>query len=251
MKAVKFLMIAGAVMATGMAMARPEPHAFLNKAAWTHSALMNQVRTDSQVMSRFQRHFGMDRNAVLNLLGSLRAGTLNQDGVYLVYNASNDEEIRARVMFYKKGTKVWENTAGEPVLKMSCANPMVRGTDDQAAVLQTSTPIADEIRPVEGVAAGEADPEVLSETMSVEVNPEAQPLAALTGAAAVDIPLAEAAGRSAFNPLFLTPLGAIPFIRRNGGDDEPAPPPVPEPGTMLALGAGAAFLAARRKAKKQ
>jgi hypothetical protein len=249
MKAVKFLMIAGVVMAAGSAFARPEPHAFLNKAAWTHSALMNQVRTDAQVMSRFQRHFGMNRTEVVNLLGSLRAGTLNQDGVYLVYNASNDEEIRARVMFYKKGTKVWENAAGEPVLKMSCANPMVRGTDDQAAVLQTSTPIAEEIRPVEGVASGEADPEVLSETMPVEVTQEAQPLAALTGATTVDIPLAEAVGRSAFNPLYLTPLGAIPFIRRSNGN-EPAPPPVPEPGTMIALGAGAAFLAARRKAKK-
>lgn len=243
----RVVLVAGVVAGAALSFARPEPNAFLNKPAWTHSALMNQARTDGVVMSRWMRHFGKTRQEMLSYLGQLKPGTLNQDGVYLVYNVNNDEEIRARVIFYRKGTKVW-NLNGEPVMKMSCANPMRRGTDDQLAVVQPTADMSDNLRAVETVegdpiANGLAPAEVVAE---LEMEPQA-----LAAVAAVPGVTSALVGGSSFSPFALLPLAGLGLIRRGGGngDTPPPPPPVPEPFTMTAVGAGLAYLAVR-KAKK-
>lgn len=253
MKSMRFLLAAALVATCALGFARSEPNSFLNKSAWTHEALMTQVRTDPKVMSRFTRHFGMTQPEVIDTLGRLRAGTLKQDGVYLVYNCNDNEEIRAKVIFYKKGTKVWEDANGTPILKMSCANPMVRGTDDQLAVLQPEVTPSDNLRPVSIVANGAPAGEVETDIVAVEPDSSAQVL----GAAAVAIPAigtSSVVGAAAFNPLVLAPLAGLGLIRTgtSPGDETP-PPPVPEPATMLLLGAGAAAMAVKKakQAKKQ
>ncbi len=182
------------------------------------------------------------------MLGGLRAGTLDQDGVYLVYNVNNDEEIRARVIFYKKGTKVWEDQNGTPILKMSCANPMVRGTDDQLAVLKPEVGSSDSLRPVETVSGeGEAMAEVESQIIAVEPDSSAQAI----GAAAVAVPAiasSSVAAAGGFNALALAPLAGLGLIRTTSSR-EPAPPPVPEPATILLVGAGLGALAVKRARK--
>lgn len=261
MKTLKSILLVGAVLATSLCMARPEPNAFLNKPAWTHGELMTQLRGDSQVMSRMMRHFGMTREEILAMAQTLRAGALDRDGVYLVYNCHEDEVIRARVIFYKKGTKVWEDASGKPILKMSCANPMVRGTDDQQ-ILQTQNPGSPvtETRPIvpqpEPPAPSEVEAAILPS--QVEPSPIAAPAAMLPAAAVASIPAAAVTSAGAgFNPLFLAPLAGLGLIRggSSGGTggttgDVPHPDPIPEPGTMLALGVGAAIYGARRRAKK-
>lgn len=258
MKSMRFLLAAALVATCAFGFARSEPNSFLSKSAWTHDALMTQVKTDAKVMSRFTRHFGMSRAEVIDTLGRLRAGTLRQDGVYLVYNCNDNEEIRAKVIFYKKGTKVWEDANGTPILKMSCANPMVRGTDDQLAVLQPEVNPSDNLRPVSVVDDGAPVGEVETDIVAVEPDSSAQVL----GAAAVAVPAigsSAVAGAAAFNPLVLTPLAGLGLIRTNRDGDPtppvspPPPPPVPEPATMLLLGAAAGAMALRRakQAKKQ
>jgi len=81
-------------------------------------------------MSRYMRHFGKTRAEMLEYLKTLKPGTLPADGVYLVYNSQEWEELQAKVMFFKKGMPVWTDPNGTVILKMSCGNPMVRGTDD-------------------------------------------------------------------------------------------------------------------------
>jgi hypothetical protein len=258
MKSMRFLLAAALVATCAFGFARSEPNSFLSKSAWTHDALMTQVKTDAKVMSRFTRHFGMSRAEVIDTLGRLRAGTLRQDGVYLVYNCNDNEEIRAKVIYYKKGMKVWEDANGTPILKMSCANPMVRGTDDQLAVLQPEVNPSDNLRPVSVVDDGAPVGEVETDIVAVEPDSSAQVL----GAAAVAIPAigsSAVAGAAAFNPLVLAPLAGLGLVRTGGGGDNPTPPvapppppPVPEPATMLLLGAAAGAMALRRaKAKKQ
>jgi len=249
MMCARFLFAAVLAGSFAMGLARSEPNSFLNKSAWTHSALMNQARSDSAVMSRFTRHFGMRRDEVLTMLGGLRAGTLNQDGVYLVYNVNDDEEIRARVIFYRKGTKVWEDSNGTPILKMSCANPMVRGTDDQLAVLRPEVSRADALRPVQMVEGeGEAAAEVVSQIIDVQPDPSAQALAA--AAIVPGIASSTVAAGAAFNPLVLAPLAGLGFVKTTSkGGDEPAPPPVPEPATILLVGAGLGALAVKKARK--
>ncbi len=252
MKPMRFLLAAALVAACAFGFARSEPNSFLSKSAWTHEALMSQVKTDSKVMNRFTRHFGMTKQEVVDTLGRLRAGTLRQDGVYLVYNCNDDEEIRAKVIFYKKGTKVWEDSNGTPILKMSCANPMVRGTDDQLAVLDPEVVPSDNLRPVSIVSNGTPAGDVETDIVAVEPDSSAQVL----GPASVAIPAIASsaiAAPAAFNPLVLTPLAGLGLIKTSTGPgDENPPPPVPEPATMILLGAGAAAMAVRKakQAKK-
>lgn len=251
------LLIAAALVTAAAATAKTEPNSFLNRTANTHSALMSQIKTDSVVMGRFTRHFGMTSDQVTNYFSQLRAGVLKQDGVYLVYNCDDrTEEIRAKVIFYKKGTPVWEDSNGVPILKMSCANPMVRGTDDLLAVVEpevSAQPVG-ELRGTEAVPTPQAviAPEVETEILAtdIEVSASALPIAGLAPA----LPAAAAVGSSAaaFSPALLIPLAAGATLLTDtgtGSTSNPGPPPVPEPGTMLALAAGGAFMAARRRKK--
>lgn len=224
------------------AMARTEPNSFLNRPANSHPALMKQLTEDEQVMDRFMRHFGMTRQEVLAMASNLQMARLPQDGVYLVYNVSPQEEIRARVMFYKKGTLVWVDSMGRPVLKVSCANPMVRGTDDG------SNPLTATIAPTptEAVRPLSSD---LGETiyMTNEADvvlpgvPEASPMEFMSMA-----PEAPAMIRSSSSSSFLSliPLaGGIILSRNRGGKENP----VPEPTTMIVMGGAVAAAAMRRR----
>jgi hypothetical protein len=241
--------VLAAAALTGAAIAKPEPNAFLSRSANTHQALMAQVKSDAKVMSRFTRHFGMTSEQVVTYFSGLRAGTLEQDGVYLVYNADDQtDEIRAKVISYKKGTKVWEDANGQPILKMSCANPMVRGTDDLLAVVSPEV----EANPVSELRSVEADPSpvsVVTPESQSEIFPtelEASAAALPITAAAPSIP-AIAGSAARFNSALLLPLLGAAFVTQRGGNS--GRNPVPEPTTLLVIGAGAALAAARSRRK--
>ncbi len=233
--------IVGLALASS-AVARTEPNSFLNRPANSHPELMKQLSEDEQVMDRFMRHFGMTRQEVLAMASNLQMARLPQDSVYLVYNVSPQEEIRARVMFYKKGTLVWVDPMGRPVLKVSCANPMMRGTDDGSNPLTTTiAPTSTEVvRPLSGelgetiIMTNEAD-------VVLPGVPEASPMEFMSMAP-------EAPGlvrsSSSFGFLSLIPLaGGIILSRNNRGGENP----VPEPTTMIVMGGALAAAAMRRR----
>lgn len=266
------MILAGMVLATSAVFARTEPNSFLNNPANTHAALMKELSNDKEVMSRFMRHFGMTREQVLDFAQGLSASTLDQDGVYLVYNCNDQEEIRAKVIFYKKGTKVWKDSSGKPVMKMSCANPMVRGTDDQLAVVEQG-PVAEpveNIRPL--VPNSEPQPAEMENTILPAQNPETSPqdvpdsvipvaaqvltksggtnLGLIGGLAGVGLIAAKSTtgGGSSTTGGTSTTGGSCPpgsVVNSNGTCD-----PVPEPATFIILGAGAALFGARKRFKK-
>lgn len=243
MKMAKIATMIAATMLVALASARTEPNSFLNKPVETHAALMKQISSDPQVMNRFMRHFGMTRDEVINYFNTLKLDTLKSDGVYLVYNVPESEEIRARAIFYKKGTKVWVDQQGTLVLKASCGNPMIRGTDSSSVTVES--PIEAAVAPVtatavvpEGVGI---DPVAQSLPMDVESSALAFP-----AAAPADITQFTRSSGAVFNPAFLLPLAAVPFIITT---DDP-PDSVPEPMTMVALAAGAGFIARKRRKNK-
>jgi hypothetical protein len=108
------------------AAARTEPNSFLNRPAHDKNALMRQLRNDKVVMDRFMRHFHMSKEEVLSFASTLRLAKLERSGAYQVYNAKPNGRIDVRTLHFKKGTYVWVDQHGRPVMKKSCANPLMR-----------------------------------------------------------------------------------------------------------------------------
>lgn len=235
----------GLVVAAALSSARTEPRSFLVYPAPNHETLMRQIRTEDKVAQRFMRHFGMTKQEVLAYMDGLRLSRLEQDGMYLIYNVPDSEELRSKVMFYRKGTLVWVNQMGQPVLKASCGNPMVRGTDVALAYIKpspmnmTSTMA---MRDFEAVSPPETQfimnpvasmPPIVIEDSAQALIPQAP-----------EIPTVSSQGFGA--PWWILPVIGGFFIVP---DDEP--PPIPEPATIITLSVGAAYFARRRAAARR
>lgn len=239
---IKAVAVFAAVVSVAVATARTEPNSFLNKPAATHEQLMKQIKNDDQVMNRYMRHFGMSRTEVIEYFENLKLDTLTEDAVYLVYNVPETEELRAKAIFYKAGTKVWVDTEGNIVLKASCGNPMRRGTDETTVELEQPV-TADILRPEEAVTAPQGLPtDLVVSTMPATIESSAL---SFPVTAPADITEIISTSGASFNPAFLAPLAVVPFIIK----DNP-PDPVPEPATFAALAAGAAFFARKRRSNK-
>ncbi len=235
---------------------KPEPNSFLNEPATTHSQLIAQVEKQPDVMSRYMRHFGKTRAEMLAYLKTLKPGTLSADGVYLVYNSQEWEELQAKVMFFKKGMPVWTDPNGTVILKMSCGNPMVRGTDDSSIATsnEPTLELVDEPRdlilgsdlpiPASGEAAElMSAPEIVTDLM---VDSSAQGFAPV-------MPLlpGQLIGGTPGIGSILPIAGILPILAILGNTNgDGGPPPIPEPATMIVLGSAAAsFLVAKRRRK--
>jgi hypothetical protein len=232
------------VTPAALALARTEPNSFINRPAYTLSDLLDQVRNDKVVASRFTRHFGMTKEEVVDYFSTLRLGRLKTDGVYLIYNVPDWEEVRSRAVFYRKGTLVWTDDKGNPILKASCGNPMVRGTDIGLARVSPSVGLVTSSGPRDLVALS------TPETVPSDFAPETMaPSLAQTSAIAALPPemLVPAVTTQPISPLLIVPIVGGLALGVNTTD----PNPIPEPATVavFAMAAGWAAVRARRNGK--
>ncbi|MCH7903519.1 MAG: PEP-CTERM sorting domain-containing protein [Armatimonadetes bacterium] len=230
-----------AVLALGtFALAQSVPNPFIKKPAPTLEALLGQIDSDPIVMDRYMRHFGMMPEEVLSYIGTLSLGTVKEDGVYLMYNTPESGEIRARVLFFKKGTKVWVDVAGTYILKVSCGNPMVRGTDDRVVEQDETVALqpTGTLRELAGSPPSGIGHQELVATTQTPGLPDVN--AMLLAHAPPPLPVFTS------SPQLIGAL-VVPFTAGflfNRGN------PIPEPATLLALGmAISGFVVARRKRK--
>ena len=234
---VAFALTAGSVLAQGM-----QPNSFIEKPTPTKQALIKHVQTNKVVMSRFMRHFGMTSDEVVAYFKSLHRGVILKDGAYLIYNTPESGEIRARVLFYRKGTAVWMDESGNYILKLSCGNPMVRGTDHadaddpETVALRTVT---DARELVADIKPGIVTP-IITETT---VTPTLPSYDAITFEDTMPPMFPVETSSQGIDPIGLI----IPFT---SGILINAVPPIPEPASLFALGTGVIGLLSLRRRKK-
>ena len=230
----------GCAIATN-SQAQTEPGSFVKKPAHTIDSLVSQVERDPVVADRFMRHFRMSKAEVVEYLRGLHLARLEKSGSYIVYNVHADGVIRARVFELKKGTMVFADADGRPILKKNCANPLWQPGFENPPV-PNSVPATPVLRP------GDYEPTDVMVATEIEAppfvvpSPETTPPGPMTPNRETGI---VSGGGQSLIPLLL--LGALATTSFGGGKD--CPPPIPEPMTMLAFGIPAAAVMLRRRKK--
>lgn len=223
------------------ALARPDLNAFLNKKATTVKALVEQVRSDAEVLDRYQRHFAMSKSEVMAYLSSLQPGRMDNERVYTIYSVPPGGQIKMRYAKVRAGTPVFTDFAGVPVLIAKCGNPLHRGPKDPVAKNDDPDRVQrskDELREI----SSDVDLPVSEDFVALVPETPVVPEELVTTNQSPVVILPAAFG---FNPLLLG-IG-LPFIIIGGGDDSIDPPPIPEPATLTVMSFGAAWAALRRR----
>lgn len=221
--------------------AQMPPNSFLVRSANSTEEFVTQIRKYPQVSDRFERHYGMTQREVIEYVRGLRLTRLEKGGLYSVYNVpASSGVLRARAQNLKAGTRVWVDFTGQPVMMWICGNPMSRGPKEVADSGKVAANVigvaSDEMVAMTPAQAVNADGPIFVSSLEPDV-----PMVDLVPEVAPEV---NSRGNN-LGGLLLLPIGAA-FIgnRRGGGDDIP---PVPEPITMVTLGAGIAAVAARRR----
>lgn len=229
----RILLIAGLAASVAVADAMPTG-AFLRKPAYKTADLVAAVRQDPIVADRYVRHFRMSKSQLVDYFSSLKLAKLDMGGAYTVYNV-HDSILRSRVLTLKKGTLVFADVTGRPILQQVCGNPMVWRIPPVAAEPIVAAPatgdITSEVEPGTAVIAGASVAEPgLGE---IPVTPPAIPptMTSRNNSGLLLIPL-------------ILGIGAATLL--NQDDDCP---PVPEPATMTVLAVGGAALLRKRRKK--
>ena len=235
--------VAIVVTLSGIAVARPELNAFINKPANSIPELIAQIKADKQVADRFMRHFSMTKQEVVEFVSSLRLGTISKSGYYTIYSAPENGILKAHVSFFKKGTPAFVDSDGNAVLRVKCANPFVvgkaPGITAKANIQDTST-TANEMSITAGIVSAPNSEIEASIPAVPEISEDLTDGSLALGV----VPTPPVTSSSGFLGSLLGVGGSIALGTRK----PPEPDPVPEPTSMVALSLGA--LALLRKKKK-
>jgi len=230
----RILLITGLATMVVAAEAMPTG-AFLRKPAYKVSDLITAVRTDPIVSDRYVRHFRMSKTQLVEYFSTLRLSKLDQGGAYTVYNV-HDNVLRSRVLNLKKGTLVFADASGRPILQQVCGNPMVWRIPPIAAEPIVSAP-----------ATGDVTTMVDESTVAVTGMSVAEPTVAPVPEVPPTFTPPSMTRRDNSGLLLIPLLLGVGVLAFNQDDDDC--PPVPEPATITALVVGGAAVLRRRKKK--
>ncbi|MEI8281183.1 MAG: PEP-CTERM sorting domain-containing protein [Armatimonadota bacterium] len=226
----------------GTALARPELNAFINKPANSVPELIAQIKSDKQVADRFMRHFSMSKEEVMEYVGTLHLGSLQESRYYTIYSAPENGVIKSHVSFFKKGTPAFVDSDGNAILRVKCANPFVPGPirpySTFAPTVKDSNSIPIGVMPVgptssDSIDAVSTPPEPLRPDVDTPLTLKTTPTTSSPNVFA---------GNSIASVLGLG--GAAVFVHRGSHSS------VPEPASMVAIALGVGVLATRRRKKK-
>ncbi len=235
MKEAKIALTLMAALAMASAYALPR-NSYLIRPARTQGELMTQIKSEPIVADRFMRHFGMNRTEMIEFVGSLKLGRLDKTAVHMIYGVPKNGQLHATPQLLKRGTLVWEDSAGEPILLEICGNPFTQGPKRTTMNdLVTATPT--EAAPLVAMSTLPTEP-VSSAPVAMAMQPVTptapMPIDPIVGPASVS--------RNNYGWLLILPAAAAFGFNGGGGDD-----PVPEPASMTAMAVGAGFMALKRR----
>lgn len=232
------------------AFARPDVNSFLNKPAVTTRALLAQVKTDKAVADRYCRHFAMSKSDVLAYLSQMMPTRTRQNALYTIYSVPEDGRLKAHTKVVRAGTPIFADLTGRPALIMKCGNPLTKGPRQPELPNEAAADIIDEETIALRDTAQEdlvSIPELVAEDTPLEPAvgelpaEETPPTVTQGGSPNQILP----SGGNPFNLAFgAIGMGAVILGSSLGGGSSP---PVPEPATIVAMAAGLAYLAVRRR----
>lgn len=260
------IVVSGTTIIPTVAQARKtEPGSFLDWPVASTGRLVRQFDRDHAVRDRYERHFGHSRQYLHHWFGSLRLKRLTQDGVWDIYNVHHDGMVRRKNLHMRKGTLVFVDPNGTPILKQSCGNPMVPGSDqpklESLAPIISSPDVSADVKP----SLAPDQPIIVAETPTIQPAPPD----VLTSAApptptptTVEVPIttdvAPPAGSVPVgfggSSIGTGLIGFLPILiggihGGGGGGGTTHHPPVPEPSGFYALALGGLVLAAKRRVR--
>lgn len=240
-----------------------EPNSFLVRHVSSVKELADQIRKEPVVAQRYARHYNTNAYLLADYFEqNLRLTRLPKTGTYTVFHVRSSGQILMKNLTFKKGTLIFADLEGRPVLKVSCGNPMMKTTltltpaAPPVAIIAVADPMAspeialeptDVLADLPEVVAGDVVPptttpeitmpEVVTDApeLPTEVTPEtvvpAEPPFVATGGPTTPF--------SAFIPF--APLFGFTITQGRTPPANPSPP-VPEPASLLALAVGLSAL---------
>lgn len=233
---------------------RPDLNAFLNKKVTSVKGLVTQARTDREVMDRYMRHYAMSKEEVLAYLSTLHAARLQEAQVFQVYSVPEEGFVKVHAEKLNKGTLVFADMTGTPVLIMKCGNPLNRGPKNPEILNEVeSNTVPEEEEALKEILNEDDSTLEAGEPLLVAMEPATPEVVVLpavetTTGGESPIPILPAVAAGGFNGLPLLLLGGLGIIRFDDGGGGPAP--VPEPSTVVALALGATAIAARKRRRR-
>src|SRR5580700_8021517 len=102
----KGIVLASVLAVSALASAdRPARNAFVDYSFYSVGDLIKEVKNDSRVADRFERHFGMTRQQVVDYIAGLHVGRLQSSAVYEVYSVPPDGHIKMHFQELKRGER--------------------------------------------------------------------------------------------------------------------------------------------------
>lgn len=229
---------------------RPEPNAFLNRPASNIQGVIEQVRTDPEVYSRFAKYYGMSKSELISYFSTLKQAKLSKNELYVVYNVHEDGVIRSRLFDLKAGSFIYVDSMGQAVMKKVCGNPMKRGPSNlstAALVPEIPTSAMAEFRPIT-----EEAPQATTPIEMMVVEEVVMP--AFVAETPVTPPTIVTPETPVVKPSFesipiasILPLLAGAAVLAPGGSNNA---PIPEPATILAVTAMIGLYGASRARRR-